>query len=110
MPFRMKPTDRDLLKRVEECVHSVAPDAELKLYGSRARGDAGLHSDWDFLILLDQPLTRYRIGVLKDIIYDLELKTDTVLSTIVRTRHEWYSPRYSVLPFRQIVEQEGIPV
>ena len=100
--------DESLLKQVEQQIHSIVPDAEVILYGSRARGDAGPISDWDFLILVDQPLDRDRIVELKNRLYDLELETDTVLTSIVRTRNEWNSLRYSVLPFRRTVEQEGV--
>lgn len=100
--------EKTLLKQVEQHIHSIAPDAEVILYGSRARGDAGLASDWDFLILVDQPLDDYRIVEIKNRLYDLELETDTVLTSIVRTRDEWNSPRYSILPFKRAVEQEGV--
>ena len=104
----MRPADGSFLKQVEQKIHSVAAGAEVILYGSRARGDAGPISDWDFLILVEQPLDRNQVVELKNCIYDLELETDTVLSSIVRTRDEWDSPRYAVLPFRRIVEQEGV--
>ncbi|MFW6147160.1 MAG: nucleotidyltransferase domain-containing protein [Thermodesulfobacteriota bacterium] len=100
--------DESLLKQVEQQIHSIVPDAEVILYGSRARGDARPASDWDFLILVDQPLDRDRILELKNRLYDLELETDTVLTSIVRTSDEWNSPRYSVLPFKRTVEQEGV--
>jgi predicted nucleotidyltransferase len=100
--------DKTLLKQVEQQIHSIVPDAEVILYGSRARGDAALASDWDFLILVEQPLGRDLIVEIKNRLYDLELKTDTVLTSIVRTRNEWNSPRYSVLPFKHIIEQEGV--
>ena len=102
------PGIESVLKRVQEEVHSVLPGAEIILYGSRARGDASPVSDWDFLILVDQPLDRELITKVKNCLYDLELETDTVLSSIIRTREEWQSPRYSVLPFKRMVEQEGI--
>lgn len=97
-----------VLKRVQQQVHSVVPGAEIILYGSHARGDASPVSDCDFLILVDNPLDRNLITKLKDRLYDLELEMDTVLSSIIRTREEWRSPRYSVLPFKRMVEQEGI--
>lgn len=105
---KLPQADESLLKQVEQQIHSIVPGAEVILYGSRARGDAGPISDWDFLILVDQPLDRDLIVELKNRLYDLELKTDTVLSSIVRTRDEWNSPRYSALPFKRVVEQEGI--
>ena len=102
------PETESLLKGVEKEIHSVVPGAEIIFYGSRARGDSGSTSDWDFLILVDQPLDRNRITELKDRLYDLELKTDTVLTSIIRSRDEWHSPKYSVLPFKHAVEREGI--
>jgi predicted nucleotidyltransferase len=41
----------ELLERVKQAVHEVEPEADIVLYGSRARGDAHAESDWDFLIL-----------------------------------------------------------
>jgi len=100
--------NESLLKRVKQEVHSVISGAEIILYGSRARRDADSILDWDFLILVDQPLDQNQITEIKDRLYDLELVTDTILSSIIRTRKEWDSPRYSVLPFKLAVEQEGV--
>lgn len=59
-----KQEDKDLLDRVSKTIRSVVPQAEIIMYGSRARSDATPHSDWDFLILVDQPLpkARHRTG------------------------------------------------
>jgi len=43
----------ELLECVKQAVHEVEPEADIVLYGSRARGDAHAESDWDFLILLN---------------------------------------------------------
>lgn len=43
----------ELLDRVQKIIRQVEPEADIILYGSRARGDARHDSDWDFLILLD---------------------------------------------------------
>jgi predicted nucleotidyltransferase len=40
-----------LLNRVKTAVHALSPEAEIILYGSRAKGTARADSDWDFLIL-----------------------------------------------------------
>ena len=104
----MKPSDKNFLKRAEKQIRSVVSGAEVILYGSRARGGAEPLSDWDLLILLGQPLNQDQLSKLKNCLYDLELETNTVLSSIVRTRAEWDSPRYAVLPFRQAIEREGV--
>ena len=53
-------------------------------------------------------LTRKSILEIRDRLYDLELETDTVLSSIIRTKKEWNSPKYAVLPYKKIVEQDGV--
>jgi predicted nucleotidyltransferase len=102
------PEASSLLKRVQDKVHSLLPGAEIILYGSRARLEADLESDWDFLILLDEMPDQKTVAVLRDRLYELELESDTVLSTIVRCWDEWNSELYAILPFKEIVERDGV--
>lgn len=102
------PNSIPFLEKVRQIVHSVVPEAEIILYGSRARGDARPFSDWDFLILVDHPVNRSLVMRLRDSLYELELETNNVVSSIIRTQQEWESPKYSVLPFKLQVEQEGV--
>jgi predicted nucleotidyltransferase len=37
----------ELLEQVKQTVHEIEPDADIILYGSRARGDAHAESEWD---------------------------------------------------------------
>jgi len=96
------------LNRVQQTIHELVPDAAIILYGSRARGDADAASDWDFLILVDQPIERNFVVRLRNQLYELELETDQMISSIIRTWQEWNSPRYAVLPFKVHVEQDGV--
>ena len=54
------------------------------------------------LILLDERIRR--------ILFEIELDTDQVLSSIIRSREEWNSPKYSVVPLHRNVEREGIRI
>lgn len=99
-----------LLRQVKTAVQEVAPGADVILYGSRARGTATADSDWDFLILLPGPRRHEVELAIKDRLYALELATDTLLNTIVRSRAEWGSARYAVLPFRRAVERDGVVI
>ena len=97
-----------LLRRVKQAIHEVEPAAEIILYGSRSREDAGTESDWDFLVLVDGPVTDARIDTIRHRLYDLEWESGEVLCSVVRSRVEWDSPRYRAMPFHQNVEREGI--
>ncbi|MCI5159040.1 MAG: hypothetical protein D3906_11530 [Candidatus Electrothrix sp. AUS1_2] len=46
-------------------------------------------SDRDFLIIADHPLEKKMITKLKDSLYDIELKNNEVVSSIIRSRQEW---------------------
>ena len=102
------PEGARLLKKVRNKVNSLIPGADIILYGSRARSEAGMGSDWDFLILLDQKPSRQIVSELRDLLYELELENDAVLSSIVRSRDEWNSDLYSILPFKKTVERDGV--
>jgi predicted nucleotidyltransferase len=107
--WQNKPSDAQvLLNKIRTKVHSIAPNADIILYGSRVRGEASKDSDWDLLILVDQPADNNLTTKLRDSLYETELETDEILSCIVRSKQDWYSPRYSVLPFKRVVEKEGV--
>ena len=58
----MKSKTRHIAQLIKKNVHSIDPDSEIILYGSRARGDEKAHSDWDILVLtgytVDLPIER----------------------------------------------------
>ena len=87
----------ELLKQVKTAVLTLAPNAEIIMYGSRARGTARTDSDWDFLILLPASQDKTLENQIKDRLYDVELETDTVLSSIIRSKQEL---RHRMLHFK----------
>jgi predicted nucleotidyltransferase len=101
--------DRDtLLKQVKETVLKIEPSVEVILYGSRARGDSNPESDWNFLVLVDGLVDDERVDRIRHRLYEIEWKSDQVLSSIVRSREQWNSQPLSGTPFHQNVEREGI--
>jgi uncharacterized protein len=42
---------KELLQKAKAAVKDLEPEAELYLFGYRARGDANTDSDWDFLLI-----------------------------------------------------------
>ena len=98
----------ELLEQVKQTIHEIEPDADIILYGSRARGDAHPESDWDFLILLDGVVDDARTDAIRHRLYNIEWDGGEVLSAIVRSRHEWHTPLYHVMPFSKVVREQGI--
>ena len=110
MPTWKTAAEEDLLKRVKRAVKAISPEAEIILYGSRARGTASQDSDWDFLILLPQKASQTLAMRIKDALYDIELETGMVLSSIIRSKDEWHSERYRIIPLHKEIEKDGIAI
>ena len=103
--------DVELLRRCKADVRKVVPDADLVLYGSRARGDAtDEYADYDMLVLVDGPARMSLYSRLLDVLYPIELETGAVFSFVVESRPEWSTPLHQAMPFHENVEREGVLV
>ncbi len=100
--------NNELVQRVKSVILQLLPDAEIILYGSRARGDADTESDWDFLVLTDEPVTTQLEITLWDRLYELELETGGVFSALLKNREEWATAFSKITPFHHNVEKDGI--
>jgi uncharacterized protein len=80
------------------------------LFGSAARGEAEEGSDMDLLIITARPLPRTVRHQITDIVFEINLRFGTNFSTLVVDRVSWDSGLYSVLPLRDEIAREGIPV
>ena len=98
----------ELLTRVKAAVRQVEPSAQIILYGSRAREDFHEGSDWDFLILVEGEVDDKRTDTVRHQLYEIEWETGDVLCSIVRSRTEWESPAYKVIPLYKNIKLEGI--
>jgi len=101
-------TDKKLLERCREAVLGAEPSAEVVLYGSRARGDATVESDYDLLVLVDGEGSLEREERVRDRLYPLELETGAVLTVTMESRERWDSSLFRAMPFVQAVDREGI--
>ena len=99
---------KDLLKQVKNAVQKIEVEAEILLYGSRARGDSIDQSDWDFLILLDGKVDDKRTDRIRHRLYEVEWETGEVISSIIRNKKEWNSRPYRSMPIHKVIEREGI--
>lgn len=95
-----------ITEEVKKSVQQIDPEAEIFLFGSRARGDARADSDWDFLILLSQPMTQEVKRAIRDALYEVELETNSVISSLIHYHQDWEDR--SVMPIYQTIQVEGI--
>lgn len=80
----------ELKKRIKKAIEDNDPSAEIFLFGSRARGDYQYASDWDILILVDEPKVTNEIeDKFRDNLYDIELETGQLISIFIYPKDEW---------------------
>jgi len=81
-------TNAEFLQAVKRNVLEIDPLAEVWLFGSRARGDARADSDWDFLVLTDEPANWTFKRRLRDHLYDVGFSANHVISTVIQSRKQ----------------------
>lgn len=89
-----------MIDRIGNSIRSKDPNAEVFLFGSRARGDNRKNSDWDILILIDNNKVTNEIeDNFRDDLYNIELESGQIISTFIYSKDYWnsslvYSPLY----------------
>lgn len=101
---------KKLLLQCRDVVNSEYPNAQIILYGSQATGRAGPDSDVDLLVLLDEPLPADKKRHIHDLLYDIALGEDVVISAIIKSINKWNLPVSQATPLYQIIQKEGIKV
>ena len=93
---------------VKETVEKVDHKARVILFGSRARGDYRTDSDWDFLILTKERASRQLQDKIRELLYEVELNTEQVITSVIEDEEEWQKYRES--EFFKNVTREGVEV
>lgn len=98
----------DVLIKLKETLRGVLPvGAHAYLYGSQARGNASLDSDWDVLILLDkQKIEAEDYDNVSYPLVELGWSLNECISPVLYTMKDWVKYRFT--PFVHNVKNEGI--
>lgn len=104
----LKENDRIALEELKGKLLQRFPDAEIILYGSKARGDFKKESDIDLLILVESLVTSKLEEEITHITYDIELKYDVVFGKIVENKDYWNSPLANAMPLHWNIDKEGV--
>ena len=97
-----------IIQKIINVVDKNAPDSEVYLYGSQARGNAANLSDWDLLILLNRRNISFDLEIkFMDEFYDLELETGEVISPLIYSKYDWNN-NYTTTPLFENIKKEGV--
>lgn len=95
-------------KKIKETISKEIKSAEVILFGSKARGTDTKESDWDILVLIDQPEVTFKDEQsVRHKLYDVELEVEEPFSTFVYSTSVWNS-KMKETPFYKNVKKEGI--
>jgi predicted nucleotidyltransferase len=106
----LKPNELEALRKLREALIRDFRLVELRLFGSKARGDSDpeSESDIDVLIVLEE-LNREIRKQVSALCCDLSIDHHVVISPILYSLAEFTSGRTRITPFYQNVEREGVP-
>lgn len=99
--------DRRIVRELQRRLAKIVPIRDLRVFGSRARGDAAPESDLDVFIELEQatPELRQRIS---EIAWEVGFEMDRVISTVVTTRDDLEHGAMGANPLVLTIEREGV--
>ncbi|OGU10491.1 MAG: hypothetical protein A2X61_08635 [Ignavibacteria bacterium GWB2_35_12] len=99
----------DILSEIKEKIIQVEPEAEVYLFGSRARNDFNEDSDWDLLILLPGEVNESRKTEIIRSLLKLELDYNIIFNRIIHSKDFWEN---NILlkqsPFYENVQKDAI--
>ena len=96
------------MQMIKARIKDKNPLAEIVLFGSHARGQSHKNSDWDILILLNEPnINRLIEKEYQDELFELELEIEQPISTFVFSKSDW-EQKHAITPLYQNIKREGI--
>jgi predicted nucleotidyltransferase len=106
----LSPNQRKALREVRRRLMHDFSVEQVVLYGSVARGEADEESDLDLLVVTHRPFSRVERHQITDAVFEINLHYGTNLSTLVVDRDTWETGLVSVLPIREEILKDGVPL
>jgi predicted nucleotidyltransferase len=106
----LAPNDREALADATRILNERFPVAKVILFGSKSRCMDDTESDIDLLVLTEKALSWRERDAITDALFEVEMKHDVVISTLVATVDEWDKGAFSIMPIHKEIAQDGIVV
>ena len=107
--MRLKAGEEKALRALKEELSERYKPLELRLFGSKARGESSPDSDIDVFIVLRQVNWQIEREIY-DLCFEISLEHDVLISPIIFSEEELKGPAMKASPFLAAVEREGIPL
>ncbi len=107
---KINPSKAGLLAACAAAIRQVAPEAEVILYGSVARGEDTPESDIDLLVLVPQEVTYEVRRKIRDQIFEVELAHDEIIATTIQQNTKWNAAPLNLMPLHRAIAREGVQI
>lgn len=98
---------KSIARLIKQNIADIDPNAQVILFGSRARGNEKHDSDWDLLLLTDYPMNLDKERQFRNHLYDLELEIGEPYSLFSFSKDDW-NTKQKITQFYFNVSKEGI--
>jgi predicted nucleotidyltransferase len=104
----IKDNEKKAVLEASAMLREAFPVKEVVLFGSKARGDDDEESDIDLLVLTSQPVSWNERKAINNALYEIQMKYDIIISTLITTVTEWNEGTFSVLPIHGEISDQGV--
>lgn len=104
----IKDNEKKAVLEASAMLREAFPVKEVVLFGSKARGDDDDESDIDLLVLTSQPVSWNERKAINNALYEIQMKYDIIISTLITTVTEWNEGTFSVLPIHGEISDQGV--
>ena len=105
----LKDNEARAIRDLKELLSRKFDLIEFRLFGSKVRGESDFESDIDVMIELAETNPDIEAQI-DDIVYEINLKNDSFISTIIFSKKELEEGPMTESPIYKIIQKEGIPL
>ena len=103
----MSPEDRAILEKFARQIRGQYPQADIRAFGSRARGTAEIDSDLDVCIVLPE-VNRDADRWVRNVAWEIGFDNDRVITTLVIDLQEFLRGPLSESTLVEAIRREGV--